>query len=270
LRVTRFRSAIAIVVLAGGLVAAGALPAVAAPAASPTITIAAKSLFKPVTGDVFVVYLAGKFASAQIHGTISGGKGDLVTLFAQPFPFNNPATPVRSVTLTKSSQPYSFTVTPTLATRYQVQLQTGTGTVMSASVPVYVSNQQTWSGTKTCSRPVCHERIRVTEIVPASTLSDEISKHWYFYFALNLNQNRTPPVPRFARLDTQVSISPAVAGGSRRFMRTLRWSFRIGKDGYAFVWFTCSKDTENIDGLGLPGHHACGVTVIDTTAEYVG
>ncbi len=123
---------------------------------------------------------------------------------------------------------------------------------------------------KFCARPVCHERIRVTEIVPASTLRDEISKHWYFYFALNLNPNRQPPTPRFARLDTNVSITRPVASGSRRFSRTLSWSFRIGKEGYAFVWTVCTKDTESADGLGLPGHHACGVKVIDTTAEYVG
>jgi hypothetical protein len=117
---------------------------------------------------------------------------------------------------------------------------------------------------------VCHEKIRVTESVPASTLRAEISKHWYFYFALNLNPNRTPPTPRFARLDTNVSITPPVAGGSSRFTRTLSWSFRIGREGYAFVWTVCTKDTESADGLGLPGHHACGVKVIDTTAEYLG
>jgi hypothetical protein len=268
-QVARFRSGIAVTVLAGGLVAAGAAPAVAAPAASPTVTIAAKSVFKPVTGDVFVVFLAGKFASAHIHGTITGGNGGVATLLAQTFPFKSPAVQAGSKKLSGATVPYTFTVTPALATRYEVKVVTSSS-VTSAPVTVYVSNQQTVSPTKRCSRPVCHERIRVTEIVPASTLSDEISKHWYFYFALNRNPNRTPPTPRFATLDTHVSITRPVAGRSRMFTRTLSWSFRIGKDGYGFVWATCSKDTEATDGLGLPGHHACGVRVIDATAEYIG
>jgi len=273
--VGRFRSWLAAVVLAGGMVAVGVLPAQAAPAAPPPPTIAAKSLFRPVTGDVFVVFGAGKFASAQIHGTIRGGTGDVATLLAQPFPFASPPVPVSSVSVTNSHQSYSFTVTPTLATRYQVRLHTGSTTVSSsATVSVYVTSFQTASGTKRCpqthARPFCHQRVRVTEVVPASTLRDEISKHWYFYFAVNLSATRTPPAPRFARLRARVTISRPVAGGTRLFTRTLNWSFFTGTNGYSFVWVTCSKDNEAADGLGLPGHHACGVRVIDTKAEYIG
>lgn len=251
--------------------AASAPPVLAAPAATPTITIAAKSLFKPVTNDVFVVFLAGKFANAQIHGTIKGGNGDTATLLAQTFPFKTPAVQIGSKKLSGATVSYAFTVTPTLATRYEVKVVTSpTSSVTSAHVTVYVANQMTPTGVKACGRPVCREKIRVTEIVPASTLRDEISKHWYFYFAVNLNPNRTPPTPRFATLDTRATITRPVAGGSRRFTRTLSWSFRINKDGYAFVWTVCSKDTEATDGLGLPGHHACGVKVIDTDVEYLG
>jgi hypothetical protein len=271
--VARFRRGIAVAVLAGGLVAASGLPAAAAPAA-PTITIVAKSLFKPVTNDVFVVFMAGKFGHAQIHATISGAaKNDVAKLFARSFPFKSPAVQVGSQTLSGTTLSHSFPVTPALATSYQVKLfapGSSAPLAASASTIVYVANQMVPTATKVCSRPVCHEKIRVTEIVPASTLSDEISKHWYFYFALNLNPNRTPPTPRFARLDTNVSISRPVAGGPRTFTRTLSWSFRINNEGYAFVWTVCTKDTEFMDGLGLPGHHACGVKVIDTTAEYLG
>jgi hypothetical protein len=273
--VGRFRSGVAIAVLAVGLAAAGALPALASPPAqvqTPAVTIAARSLFKPVTGDVFVEFLAGKFANAQIHGTIRGGAGDVATLLAQPF--SGPQVPVGSVRLTRSPESYTFTVTPALATRYQVLVRTSTSTVTSASSMVYVTSLQTASGTRKCpqtrTRPFCHQQIRVTEVVPASALADEMPKHWYFYFAVNLSQTRTPPPPRFAPLDARVRISRAVAGGARRFTRTLSWSFWTGVNGYSFVWVTCSKDTENADGLGLPGHHACGVRVIDTSAEYIG
>jgi hypothetical protein len=268
----------AVAVLAAGLVAASGAPAMAAPAAqAPAITIAAKSLFKPVKGDVFVMFLDGKRANALIHGMIkSAAKGDIARLFAQSFPFSAPAVQVGSRTLGSASAPYSFTVRPTLATRYQVELFTSTSTLITRSpvTTVYVSNRQTASATGRCpqtrKQPFCHQRIRVIEMVPASTLRDEISKHWYFYFALNLNQNRTPPTPRFARLYTRVTITSPVARGADQFTRTFNWSFYTGVNGYAFVWATCSKDTESTDGLGLPGHHACGVNVIDTTAEYVG
>jgi hypothetical protein len=288
--VGRFRSGVAIAVLAGGLVAAGAAQTLAvaagapptlakpqalatpAPAQTPAVTIAARSLFKPVTGDVFVQFLAGKFANAQIHGTIRGGTGDVATLLAQPF--NGRQAPAGSVRLTRSPESYAFTVTPALATRYQVQLRTSTSTVTSGSTTVYVTSLQTASGTRKCpqtrTRPFCHQQIRVTEVLPASALADEIPKRWYFYFAVNLSQTRTPAPPRFAALDSRVRISRPVAGGARRFTRTLSWSFWTGVDGYSFVWVTCSKDTETADGLGLPGHHACGVRVIDTRAEYVG
>jgi len=45
-------------------------PALGAPnVTTPTISIAAKSGLKPVTGDVFVVFRAGSLASAQIKGS---------------------------------------------------------------------------------------------------------------------------------------------------------------------------------------------------------
>jgi hypothetical protein len=281
-RVGRFRSGIAVVFLAAGLVAAGAPPALAMPSAPPPATtppptIAAKSLFRPVSGDVFVRFDEGKFAHAQIHGQITGAaKGDKAALFAQRFPFTNPPAQVGSVTLTKSSQSYSFTVTPTLATHYQVELlgTPASSPPTSKPVTVYVASFQPAAGTKKCPQtrkhPICHQRITVTEILPASTLTDEISKHWYFYFAVNLSGTGTPPIPIFARLHTRVTISKPATPAPGQFTRTVSWSFYTGVNAYAFVWVTCSKDTESADGLGLPGHHACGVKVIDTRAEYIG
>jgi hypothetical protein len=306
-RVGRFGSGITVAFLAGGLVAAGAPPALAVPSAPPPTTpppttpppttpppttpppttpppttappptIAAKSLFRSVTGDVFVRFHEGKFAHAQIHGQVTGAaKGDVAALFAQPFPFTNPPARIGSVTLTKSSQAYSFTVTPTLATHYQVELL-GTGASSpptSEQVTVYVTSFQPAAGTKKCpqtrKQPLCHQRITVTEILPASTLTDEISKHWYFYFAVNLSGTGTPPVPIFARLHARVTISKPATLAPGEFTRRVSWSFYTGVNAYAFVWATCSKDTESTDGLGLPRHHACGVKVINTRAEYIG
>jgi hypothetical protein len=270
-RVARFRSGIAVVVLAGGLVVASGLPALAAPAVGPTVTIAAKSLFRPVTGDIFVVFNVGRFSNAQIHGSISGATaGQVARLFVQPFPFKNAPTSAGSLTLTGPAAPYSFTVTPTLATRYQVELFATIPLRTSAVVTVFVANKMTLSGLKVCSRPVCRQRIRVQEQVPASTLRAEISKRWFFYFGLNLSPTTTPPPPRVLTLDTRATISRSTQTGARTFVVTISWSFRIGRDGFNFNFNFCNKDTEATDGLGLPGHHGCGNPRVSASAAYLG
>jgi hypothetical protein len=113
-----------VAVIGGAAIAAQFAVVVPAQAAAPTVSIAAASKIKPVTGDVYVVYLGGSYGNATIHGTITGAAaGEVATLYAQRFPFTKAAAPVRSVTLSAAgTTTYSFTVTPTLATRYKVML----------------------------------------------------------------------------------------------------------------------------------------------------
>jgi hypothetical protein len=275
-RMARFRSGIAVLVLAGGLVAASGLPAMAAPAAPPTVTIAARSFFPPVTGDVFVLFRApARFSTAQIHGKISGARsGEVARLFAQTFPFRHAPSRIAAVTLTGATATYSFTVAPALATRYRVEVfANGTATTplaSSAVSTVFLSNLMNMSGLSRCARPVCRERIRVVELVPASTLRTEIAKRWFFYFGLNLSTRGTPPPPRFLTLDTHAAISRSVRVSAGSFAVTISWSFRIGNDGFFFNFNFCNKDTEATDGLGLPGHHGCGDNRISAAVEYLG
>src|SRR5579862_267117 len=115
--VSRIRRGMVAVALAGGLVAVGQFPGLAS-AAGPTITIAAKSKLKPVTGFVYVKYRQGADATAKIRGSIAGAAaGDVAKVFAQRFPYRKAPVLVGSKTLSSSSGHYSFTVTPTLATR---------------------------------------------------------------------------------------------------------------------------------------------------------
>jgi len=276
-RVARFRNGIGVVVIAGGLVAAGALPALAAPAAPPTIAIAATSAFPPVTGDVWVLFhTPARFSRAHIHGKISGaGSGEVARLFAQPFPFRHAPSPVGAVTLAGATSRYSFTVAPTLATRYQVKVfASNTATIplaVSAVRNVFVSNLMSNPRFQTCSRPVCHQKIRVQEQVPPSTLRTEISKPWFFYFGLNLSATTVPPPPKFLTLDTHATISRPTRTGAGSFVVTISWSFRIGNNGYFFLINFCNKDTEAVDGLGLPGHHGCGAHRISSNQNiYLG
>ena len=114
---------------------------VPAQAATPAITVAATSSTPRVPGDVYVYFLGGRDGSARIHGTITGATtGEVATLYAQQFPYTTAARPVRSVTLSAASPAtaYSFTVAPTLATRYQVEVFARKG----ATTPLATSARQ--------------------------------------------------------------------------------------------------------------------------------
>lgn len=270
---SRFWRGALIAALSGGLLAGGATTALAASsAAGPTVTIAAKSQFRPVTGDVFVVFHDGSHGKATISGAVAGAAGgDVVTLFAQRFPFSAVQRAVQSTTLAGPTGSYSFTVAPKLTTRYRVEvLAAGSAVATSATDTVYVANLQTLNGPQRCARPVCTERLRVMEWVPALTLKDEITKPWYFYFGLNLSRTGLPKGPAWLTLDSHASITKARRVGLLRFVRTITFSFRVGNDGFAWNFNFCAKDTEAKDGLGLPGHHGCGAQRVRATAEYLG
>ena len=90
-----WRRAAVVAVIGGAAIAAQLTAVVPAQAAAPTVTIAAGSKIKPVTGDVYAVYLGGSYGNATIHGTITGAAaGEVATLYAQRFPFTKAAAPV--------------------------------------------------------------------------------------------------------------------------------------------------------------------------------
>ena len=52
---------------------------------------------------------------------------------------------------------------------------------------------------------------------------------------------------------------------------TIKFTFRIGNDGYRYWFFPCQRDTVAKDGLNLPGHHGCGTLhEIGSTRLYLG
>ena len=160
------------------------------------------ALLPPVTHDALVLYQEGAYASAKIHGTISGagaGAGEVARLYAQPFPYKKAARAVAAVTLKASKASYSFTVSPSLATRYWVKLfkgRTATAPVASSSLQnVYVTLANVVTGLKTCARPACTETITLTTKVPGSALGTEMAKQVYAYFALSLSKSGTSKPP---------------------------------------------------------------------------
>jgi hypothetical protein len=259
-------------------VAAQLAAVVPAQAATPAITIAATSHIPAVTGDVFVVFQGGTYASARIHGTITGATaGEVTKLYAQRFPYTTAARPVGSITLsgTGPATAYSFTVTPTLATRYQVKVfaskSATTPLATSARQSLYVVPGGHVTGGKTCGRPVCHETFRIYTIVPSSALAVEMSKPWYPYFGLNLSPTHVPSPPRWLYLNAgHASVSGARRISAGEFENTLTFSFTIGNDGAYWDWNACVKDTVSRDGLGLPGSHGCGAPRVLRTVSYLG
>jgi hypothetical protein len=268
----------AIVALVAGAAIAAQLVAISpALAAGPTVSITATSKFK-VTNDVFVVYHIAAFDKATIHGTVKGGAaGEVATLFAQQFPFKKVPVKAGTVTLKGGTATYSFTVTPTLYTKYSVRLfasKTATKTLASSGTQIlYVASDQSFSNPSpaNCARPVCHESLTVDTFVPGSALGYEMGKHDYPYFGANFNATKVPPPPSWVYLNGgHAAVTKARKLSATEFQNKLTFSFTIGNNAANWIGLFCTKDNVYKDGLGLPGSHGCGSSRISTSTPYVG
>ena len=267
---------IAVIILAAAGLAAGLRPG--SPAQATTVPIAVKSARPAVTGDVYVVYLGGNQANAEVYGEISqAANGEVAQLYAQQFPYRNAPAPIASVIVhpAGATARYEFQVTPTLATRYRVELfHSSTASAPFAEsglATIYVVAGGTSGNTQTCSRPVCLESIYTTNLVPPSALQTEMSKPWFAYFGLNLAPTKQPPPPKWLLLGAgngHVTASRRISADE--FSETVTFSFRIGTDAYDWSSSTCIQDTEAADGVGLPGHHGCGDARVLDSATYLG
>ncbi len=265
----------AFIVAAAGL-AAGLL--LGSPGHTTTVPISLKSARPALTGDVYVVYLGGQQANAEVYGEISkAANGEVAELYAQPFPYRNAPTQVGSVILhpTGTTARYEFRVTPTLATRYRVDLfassTSSTPFATSGMATIYVIHGETTENTKICSRPVCREALQATIWAPPSALASEMSKPSYLYFGLNLAPTKEPPPPQWLDLGAGqgLVIAPHRISADE-FSETLTFSFRIGNYAYHWAWHTCFKEDEAADGIGLPGYHGCGGQRVLYSARYLG
>jgi hypothetical protein len=242
----------------------------------PVVDIAASAVTPPVNGDVMVSYRDGKYAHATVSGTISRpAGGEVAKLTAQKYPFSAPPTVIASTKITGRSRRLSFDVTPSLATRYQIEVFPSS----SATVPLSRSRVQTVyvalgvSGGLTknyCRRPNCFWTIRIKLQAPPAAIELESSKHLYFYFGLNLSDGATPPTPTTLRLQQDIKVSAPTILSSQESEQILHFAFKIGKHSYSWVFADCIRDTEHIDGIGLPGHHGCGNATIPASPIYLG
>lgn len=269
-------AAAALVMAAAGLTA-GLLAGSAAQA--PTVPISLKSAQPAVTGDVYVVYLGGKQANAEVYGQIStAANGEVAKLYAQPFPYRDAPAQAGSVVLhpAGSTARYEFPVTPARATRYRVELfHSGTSLTPFATsgiATVYVALGTRVGRAKDCGSGTCYESLQTTFTSPPSALQAELSKPLYTYFAVRLAPKTAPPTP--TRLVLRAGHSQVVGVqriSADQFIETVTFSFQFGNGAYSWAWGMCLKDSEAVDGIGLPGHHGCGDQGVPyPTPKYLG
>jgi serine/threonine protein kinase len=284
-RLRRAAIALAVIaVLAAAIVAVVTTGVLRSPAPKPpklaSFPIAARSALPPQSGDAWVMYEGGGSAQAQVYGEVKGAaRGYVARLYAQPFPFTARPAPVASVVLHPKGKlaPYTFPVTPALATRYYVSVfQAGNDRRSLASSPtatIYVATSMTRGTSQPCTRPTCHETFTLNVHVPPPALGTEMSKRWYSYFGLNLSKSATPPAGPTA---LQLWAGGPAIGRPRRvsadeYAVTVTFTFPIGKkDGYTWFWAACVQGSETADGVGLPGAHGCGAKTIPAVRSYLG
>jgi hypothetical protein len=267
-RIWRPAAALAVAI---GLAGAGAGTAVAASAAGVTITIATKSSLPKVSGHTLVAFRSGHEA-ATVSGSVTGAaSGATATLLAEPFGAKKYSAASKAVTLqpgTGGAAPYSFRVRPTLATSYEVRVSAPEAT--SAARTVYVEGSAAITGKRSCSRPVCRIRLRLWVRVPAATYPTESAKHWYLYSRLRLARSKRPAAPTVLKLNKKATASRPEKLHPWEFVVTVRYKFAIGNHAYRWQVDFCTRDSEQTDGLGLPGRHGCGNKWISIKAPYLG
>jgi len=269
---------IAPIAVAGGLLVSGAIPAADASPAASIITISATSPNYPgltakdhdlVDGHAVVVYKLANANTATISGTVTTtATNDTAQLMAEPFGKKTYAPVGSPISLTTlGANPYSFSVTPTLATHYEVQV-TGTDNATSSSVTVYVTPYeaapQKWVKNK-CTTKRCVFSFRIYVSVPASAYKTESRKHIYLYIAIG-----DPRLPKDYTLTKAGKVAGPTRVNSREFRDTLTYYVPVKNAKTDWVPNACAKDTESKDGLGLPGHHGCGSKHVARTTIYLG
>jgi hypothetical protein len=265
--------------VAGGLVAAsGAVPAQAASTTSLSVTIKAKNPGYPNIGRDTIVFYGNKLVeNADISGAVTGATaGDVVTLLAKPFKAKGFAPTGKPQTLTASTQDYSFSVRPTLATAYEAQVTTGSTVDATSAVQfVYVGLLQVVGKNGyhyKCDHVGCTLSITTRTLVPASAYRTEAAKRWYLYLAVSRSRGKPSEVPPkyLPRVTKNASASKATRVSATDFQVVFK--FWIAYDGKNFYPFpdACTKDVEAKDGIGLPGHHGCGASKISTASFYIG
>jgi serine/threonine protein kinase len=247
---------------------------------TPAVLASVSSAFAALDGYVFVTYQDGTDANAAVSGQVTNAvSGEVARLYAQQFPFTSPPAPADSAALDPSgtTAQYSFRVTPTLATRYTVEVfrnsTVTTPLATSAASTVYVAQNKGNYRTITCSGSRCQVNDTATVLVPASALSTQVAEHVYPYFGISYAASGRASMPAALQLgagDPVVGSPQQVSADEYKF--TLTFSFSTNNESYSVSWHNCTVSVEAQDGIGLPGggDYGCGSPTIPETEAYIG
>jgi hypothetical protein len=259
----------------GGTPAHPAVAAYKAPLAPPATVSATLTGTTNPAGYTYVLYDPGVPSTAYLSGEVKDATtGEVARLYAQQFPYTSPPTPVGSATLNLVGgvAAYSFTVTPTLATHYQVRLlrsaTAATPLATSDIRTVYVVDSYSYFSNPNSDRvnmgicpfgqaPTCIATYPITVHAPPSALQTEMSQERYLY--------RAAAGTTALQLDTNVTFSAPQRAANNEY--EIIASFSSGNIGPAFG--LCTKQTEAEDGVGLPGPSPCGSPTISAADENV-
>jgi len=125
-----------------------------------------------------------------VQGTVPNPTaGEVVRLYAQQFPFTSAPVLAGTFNLNDSAD-FSFSVSPTHATHYQVKLFSSAATTapqaVSAITTIYVAETVSWNVTHCSARPFCQGKYVGTVYIPPATMSAELNSHWYVYIGVAL------------------------------------------------------------------------------------
>jgi hypothetical protein len=248
------------------------------------VPLAAVSGLTPVNGDQYVVYHSGRDASARLHGTVTHATpGEVARLYAQPFPYDHAPAPAGFVVLAGGS--YTFTVTPSVATRYHVDLFPGRVVIgpptRSKTLTLYVVRDVVHAALPPCQRVLCEPVIHLHVFVPSSAMGPELRKRWLTYSGLTEAKQTelkptgagptgvTPP-RRLVLGQGHPKVGPPQRISATEYGVTIAYLFAVIPGSYSFRFKACAPDTEAGDGLGLPGRHGCGAKAVTVPGGYLG
>jgi hypothetical protein len=268
--------AVAGTILAGPVVASTGIPAQAASQAGYHVTIGARgtafsSVKGKVAGKALVAYKAAGHSHGTISGTVTGNQaGDVVSLLARPFRATSFTPTGQQVTLAAAATGrYSFSVQPSLATSYEVQVSTAaTIDIKSGLATVYVeASGHGFKPHQKCTATQCRYWYTASTILPASAYRTESRKHVYMYLAQWYSAKHPA---RWFYLARTARTSKVKRISSGEFELTYTWYVHLRTGQNYWRPLSCTKDSETKDGLGLPGQHGCGAKRVAAKTTYLG
>ncbi|HEY1820785.1 MAG TPA: serine/threonine-protein kinase [Trebonia sp.] len=242
-----------------------------------TIPATLTSSFTPENGYTYVEYdHSGNGGTGEIKGTIKDAKpGEIARLYAQIYPDTSAPAPIATLALTpvNGSASYSFKVTPSLATRYQVKLfATGTATTPVAATVIntlYVVGNTVTIKDMTCGQQqYCTQRITFGVYFPPQAIRQIVALPWDAYLGSTPGSSPAPTTLQLGGGGATVTDVRIVSANELEYTFTFP-----ANQANNYNWWICPVDVDHPNGMGLPKPwpYTCGQQQsIPTGGAYIG